>query len=143
MLQYYKYPLKVWLVSAVLGFLIIQIYTFLFEYFDATSYSVYVGNIVVLQFFLLAGSFLLLFPAFILLWLVYWLTDKMNYSPFKLKLLMVIFAQVICFLLFLLMYRGALVGAMLYSLSMVFPYSISLLISSLAFRVKLKLLNHI
>jgi hypothetical protein len=137
MLRSYKYPLLVWLTTAVLGSVTSMASIFLYDSYDASSYSYYVGSVSAYVVFFVAYSIIVSIPAFVILWLAYWQISRQDYSSFKIRVVMVVVSQCIFCLLMYLLFRKSLNAILQSGLFMVIPYSLSLLLSSIVYKVKL------
>ena len=122
MLQYYKYPLKVWLTSSLLGTILFIPYS---QWIKPTSYPLDSIEIFLVTVIL---SALFSIPCWLLLWMAYTFASNHIKKPLYLKLLIILSTQA---MLVGLMYLLGLLAAG----QIIVPFSLSLLISTVVFSV--------
>jgi len=132
MLQYYKYPLKVWLTSAFLGSLFFISYTIWHSSKEISLSAI--------GFFFMALLFSILYavPCWIMLMLTYRSALRYFSNLLLVKLLMAISAQIYFLSLLYILTGKEMITDPLNFLDTIIPFSTALLISTLVFSVNPK-----
>lgn len=144
MLKYYKYPLKVWLTTALLGTLAYLLCLFVGVLFEE---SAQVGNVRNLNsdnyFFMGVIAVIALacsFPCFITLWVVYSRLMARDVSIQKIKIILTAFGAITGSICLLSVYYPLLGGIELNSvLELLLPYNAVLIVSIWCFNLRSKI----
>ncbi len=128
MLQYYKYPLKIWLTSALLGTILFYTVEYYYaagpyrdELYQLNELSFYLGVTFIL-------AMLVSIPCWLCLWYIYsWFTKKRKVKYLKLKMLLI--SELLCFALFTITSAFDHESALAYDLDLKFSFMIALAIA--------------